>query len=674
MPEFTNRLINETSPYLLQHAHNPVDWYSWGDEAWNKAKAENKLVIISIGYSACHWCHVMEHESFEDNEVARLMNKDYICIKVDREERPDVDQFFMDAVNIMSGRGGWPLNAFALPDGRPVYVGTYFPKTSWTGLLHEIASGYKFRTKYYLEYADKIVAGIRGLSLIKLPETIEEFPVKMVDNVYLSFSNLFDRTNGGKGVAPKFPMPDIYNFLLQYNYHSGNNEALAHTLLTLDKMAMGGIYDQLGGGFARYSTDEEWKVPHFEKMLYDNAQLIGLYADAYSITKKTLYKDVVISTISWIEREMLSPGGGFYSALDADSEGEEGRFYVWTQEEFEAVLGEDFSLATKYYGIGGKGYWEKGNNILVIPKSNSELAVEFNMGEAELEAKLADISAKLFKARENRIKPGLDNKILTSWNALMIKGLVKAYNALGDAQYLSIARNNLNFILGSFFKKGALLHTVKKDNTYIPGFLEDYAYLIDALIEFYQATFEEQYIIEAQKLLAIVLHDFYDDNSGYFFFTSALNSELANRKIDNSDNVISSPNSVMAHNLFRLGRLLYNDEYIDKSKRMLSGVIENLLEYGPFYSNWGSLLLNFSYPFHELVICGENALVAGGNILSNYIPGKLIAGGTVKNTSNIPILEGKSFQPGMINFYICVNKLCQSPVQTIEECIAALKP
>ena len=643
-----NLLSGETSPYLLQHANNPVHWHPWGNEAWEKAKAENKLVIVSIGYSACHWCHVMEHESFEDDGVAALMNKDYICIKVDREERPDVDQFYMDAAQIMSGRGGWPLNAFALPDGRPVYAGTYFPKTSWTGLLHELAAGYKSRPVKYIEYAEKMLAGIKGLSLIEAPAEEKEYSPETAARIYESFSRIFDHVHGGKGRAPKFPMPDNYFFLLRYHYYSKNEEALAHTFLTLGKMAAGGIYDQIGGGFARYSTDAEWKVPHFEKMLYDNAQLIGLYSEAYSISKEERYKKIVYQTVEWLEREMYSGCGPFYSALDADSEGEEGKFYVWKEEELDTILGADSVLAKKYYCIGGKGFWEHGNNILLADEN-----VQID------ERKLKEIEAKLLEFRNQRIHPGLDNKILTGWNAMLAIGLIKAYNSFNDTRFLTMSRSIIDFIESSLMMDGKLYHTIKKGEPAIPAFLEDYAFLISALNDLYAATFDEKYLSESGRLTEIVLSEFYDNQSGYFYFTSVESTELASRKIDTSDNVISSANSVMGHNLFILGKLFDKDEYIFIAGKMLNGVMENVIEHGPYYSNWAMLFLKMNHPIFEIAICGENALKHRNKLALSFRPDAIIFGSELQN-STVPLLENK-FITGKTVVYTCVDKTCGLP-------------
>jgi len=643
----SNLLAEESSPYLLQHAHNPVHWLPWGQAAWDLAKTENKLVIISIGYSACHWCHVMAHESFEDEEVAALMNKDYICIKVDREERPDVDQFYMDAAQIMSGRGGWPLNAFALPDGRPVYAGTYFPKTSWKGLLHELASGYKYRTKQYLEYADKMLSGIKGLNPIyhSLPD--ESFPDHITERVYQSFAQLFDKTHGGKGRAPKFPMPDNYLFLLRYHhYYSKNEDALNHTVFTLKKMAAGGIYDQIGGGFARYATDAAWKIPHFEKMLYDNAQLLALYAEGFLITQDKRFKKVVEQTFDFLKRELH--GEAFYSALDADSEGEEGKYYVWSDNELELILGELAPVAKALYEVGGKGYWENGNSILLF---NDEIEASEHTQNI--------IEEKLLSARGQRIRPGLDAKILCSWNAMLISAFVKAYNCLQDEKYLKEAEQLYSFIIAKLNQDGKLFHTLKKDLPSISAFLEDYAFVIQAQIDLYSATFNEDYIQAAIKYTEFVLENFIDEQGVYFYFTSKENNDLLSRKIDLGDNVISSANSVMANNLFILGKLTDKDAYLSQSRKMLMGVLENLVEHGSYYSNWGMLLLKFNFPYYERAIVGERAKEIRKQFAHKFSPDTLIFGTTTKQ-SNIPLLEGK-YVNGKTLVYLCADKTCGLP-------------
>ncbi len=678
-----NSLIHETSPYLLQHAHNPVNWQPWSEKAFKTAVSENKLVIVSIGYSACHWCHVMEHESFEDEQVARLMNSHFICIKVDREERPDIDQFFMDAAQLMIGRGGWPLNAVALPDGRPVYAGTYFPKTSWMGLLNEISVGYKKQPEKYLEYAAKLVAGIKGLSVIKLPPggvgfrqaQPPAFNLADLEEAYSVFSSQFDRKNGGRGRAPKFPMPDNWQFTLRYYYLTKNEAALQQTLTTLDKMALGGIYDQLGGGFARYATDAEWKIPHFEKMLYDNAQLIALYSTAYTITKKELYKTIVYETIEFINRELKSPLGGFYCAIDADSEGIEGKFYVWTSEEVKRIVGTvHFPLVKDFFGIDNEALWEEGQNILLVAATPESLAEKYKLPLEECLSIIVIAKQKLFEERNKRTRPGTDNKILLSWNALMIKGLIDAWLAFNEPSFLELATANLIFIRKELARDGKLFHsysagqgghTIPTGKASIPGFLEDYAIYISALLAYYQAVLDESSLREARNLIEFVTTNFQDEESGFFWFTSKENNELAARKIETGDNVISSPNSVMAHNLFVAGKLFSNDEYNAMSEKMLLAMVPNILEQPAYYSNWAILLANNLPSFYEVVFTGEKAKKNLSDFSKNYIPNKIVAG-TEGPGSDLPLLQNK-YVAGKSLIYVCENFTCQKPVETVEE-------
>ena len=666
-----NLLIHESSPYLLQHAHNPVNWQPWSEKAFQTAVAENKLVIVSIGYSACHWCHVMEHESFEDEQVAKVMNKNFICIKVDREERPDIDQFFMDAAQLMIGRGGWPLNAVALPDGRPVYAGTYFPKTSWIGLLNEIAIGYKNQPEKYLEYAGKLVAGIKSLSVINIPQEEKPFSLDDLDEAYSVLSSQFDRKNGGRGRAPKFPMPDNWQFTLRYHYVTKNEEALQQSLNTLDKMATAGIYDQLGGGFARYATDAGWKIPHFEKMLYDNAQLISLYSAAYSITKKELYKTIVYETIEFIDRELKSPSGGFYCAIDADSEGVEGKFYVWTSDEVEHIVGkEHFSLIKDYFGIDNEALWENGLNILLIASDTITLSEKHHISEEKYLSIIADAKQKLLKERNKRIRPGTDNKILLSWNALMIKGLIDAYLAFDEPVFLELASSNLSFLRKEMVSYGKLFHSYNANKAAIPGFLEDYAMYISALIAYYRATFDEYSLFEARALIEYVINHFKDNESGFFWFTSEENNELAARKIETSDNVIPSPNSVMARNLFVMGKLFSDDLYSDISKKMLLKMIPNITEQSAYYSNWAILLADNVAPFYEVAFTGEKALVNMTAFSKYYIPNKIEAG-AIGDNSNLPLLQNKTV-PGKSLIYVCENFTCQTPVETVSEAVLSI--
>ncbi|MCX6352431.1 MAG: thioredoxin domain-containing protein [Bacteroidetes bacterium] len=657
----TNRLSQETSPYLLQHQHNPVDWYPWTDEAWQRAKTENKLVIISIGYSACHWCHVMERECFENDEVAKLMNENYICIKVDREERPDVDQLYMDACNLMIGRGGWPLNAFALPDGRPVYTGTYFPRNQWMGLLREIGNGYKYQTQKYIDYAEKLMRGIHTMNDIVAPTTTNIFDERILNTAFNFLAAQFDRTHGGKGQAPKFMMPGIWQFLLRLHDATKNEDALKHTFFTLDKMATAGIYDQLGGGFARYSTDEEWKVPHFEKMLYDNAQLLSLYAEGYQINHSDLYKKICYETTDWILREMTSPDGGCYAALDADSEGEEGKFYVWKEDEIDALLGDDAALLKTYFGVGKEGYWEHGNNILVTHHAIKEVTEKFGIAEDKAEKIITSAKEKLFAARAQRIKPGLDNKVLTSWNALTISGFLSCYEAFGDEKFLTHALRITNFINQKLMDGNQLYRTLKNGEKAIPAFLEDYAFFIQALIDLYQLTFDEAHLLQAKELTAHAMQNFFDDEKGYCYFTSKNSEELVAGKIELSDNIMPAPNSVMAHNLFTLGKYFDDENYLHISQKMLGGVLENLKEHPAFYNNWGSLLIKHLYNFHEVAIVGEDALTQIPKLNKLFPFNRIMMGATTAETS-IPLLQNK-YKAGETNYFICVDKTCGLPVR-----------
>jgi uncharacterized protein len=660
-----NRLIHETSPYLLQHAHNPVNWEPWSPEAFQRAAQENKLVIISIGYSACHWCHVMERESFEDEQVARLMNEHFICIKVDREERPDVDQLFMDAAQLMIGRGGWPLNAFALSDGRPVYAGTYFPKIAWMGLLRELSFGYKKQPEKYDEYADKLIAGIKGMSVIPGVENDTAFSSDDLEEAFFSISQQIDKTYGGRGRAPKFPMPHNWLFLLRYHHATGIMEALESTLLTLDKMAEGGIYDQLGGGFARYATDQQWKVPHFEKMLYDNVQLISLYSEAYLITHKELYKKVVYETIAFLERELMSPEGAFYCALDADSEGIEGKFYIWTAEETERVCGTDAQIIKDHFGIEGEAYWENGENILLIAESVATLALKYAKTEKEIEAIIRLNRDKMLEARNTRIKPGLDHKILLSWNALAINGLLNAYKVFRESSFLALATKTFGFIRTQMIHNSELFHSFQNGAAKIPGFLEDYCFYIEALFNLYQVSFDEGLLAESEILIENIISKFGDPASGFFWFTSEENNELAARKIETGDNVIPSPNSVMAHMLHQAGILLDKQEYTQRSEKMLGAMISNIREQASFFSNWAILLGYKTTPFYEVAFTGEKAQDNAGDFEQQFHPNKIVAASKASD-SNLSILKGK-FIPGKSFIYICENSACLKPVEQVEE-------
>ncbi|MBL0340468.1 MAG: thioredoxin domain-containing protein [Bacteroidetes bacterium] len=663
-----NRLIKSTSPYLLQHAYNPVDWFPWGEEALNKAKAEDKLLLVSIGYSACHWCHVMEHESFEDYEIAEVMNRFFVCVKVDREERPDIDQVYMAAVQLMTERGGWPLNCFALPDGRPVYGGTYFPKQQWKNILLNLAEIYKKDKPKFEDYAQQLTDGIKKFEQILTVEETVEFDSQLLDRAVANWMKYFDQEDGGPNRAPKFPMPNNYLFLIGYSFITGNEILTAHITLTLKKMAFGGIYDQIGGGFSRYSVDTIWKVPHFEKMLYDNAQLISLYSDAFKLFKDPVYKDVVYQTIEFINRELTGSVGNIFSALDADSEGVEGKFYIWTKEEIEVVAGNDFDLITAYFNINEDGYWEHNNYILLRKKNVADIATDFTISMDVLHAKISDFKTKLLEKRAERVRPGLDDKTLTSWNALMITAFIDAYDAFGEDSFLENARRTTDFVLKMMTNTdGGLNHNYKNGISNINGFLEDYSFFIQALIRMYQATFEINYLDKAQSLLLYAINKFGDATTGLFYFASADDAPLIARKMELQDNVIPSSNSQMAINLYNLGHYFENEEWVERSKKMLSQMSKFLETYPSGYSNWLQLWIYFSQSTKEFAVCGKNALNKRNELASSYLyPGTIIAG--CVSTENVSLTRDRIIKDKTL-IYFCKDRTCSLPVENSSEAL-----
>ena len=671
--EYTNKLINESSPYLLQHAHNPVNWYPWCGEAFELAAKENKLILVSIGYSSCHWCHVMERESFENVETAKIMNDYFICIKVDREERPDIDQIYMSAVQLMKGNGGWPLNCFTLPDKRPVYGGTYFPPEQWRQVLIQLSGFYTLDPSKVESYASELAEGIKKAELVSIKTTK---PVFTKDDCRLAFESMqksFDNEEGGANRSPKFPMPCNYQFLLRYFAMTKNANCLKQIQLTLLKMAYGGIYDQIGGGFSRYSTDSKWKAPHFEKMLYDNAQLVSLYSDAFQLTKEPLYKDVVFETLEFIEREMTSPHGGFYSALDADSEGEEGKYYTWKKAELESALGNNFNIFSEYYNVNEFGLWENGKYILLRTKTKNEVAEHHFVSVPELEKVISDSKKILLNLRLERIRPGLDDKQLASWNGLMLRGYADAYLAFGESKFLSTAIRNAEFILSALRKSdGGLFHSYKNTKSGMNGFLEDYCFVIDAFISLYQCTFNEKWLNEAKSLADYSILHFLDNKSGMFYFTSEEDEVVVTRKTEVQDNVIPASNSAMARNLFLLSHFYDIPEYRKISSSMVHTMSEEAKSASPWYSNWAIALLDHTFPFYETVICGTEAEKFRQELNTNYIPNKIICGAVSENRNNkIPLFENR-FVNGKTRVYICENKVCELPVQTAAEALRIL--
>ena len=669
--KFTNALVNETSPYLLQHAHNPVDWYPWNETTLTKAQKEDKLLLISIGYSACHWCHVMEHESFEDEEVAKIMNENFICIKVDREERPDVDQIYMTAVQLMKQRGGWPLNCIALPDGKPFWGGTYFRKDEWKKQILGLANAYQNDRKKVLDFAEKLSNGIRQVEMVVKNPNQADFSWKDVDNMVSPWSERFDNSEGGSNGAPKFPMPNAYNFLLRYAHLSDNKEVLEHIELTLNKMAFGGIYDQIGGGFARYSTDRSWKAPHFEKMLYDNGQLVSLYSEGYLKFKNSLYKDIVFESLEFVERELLDETGAFYSALDADSEGEEGKFYVWNETELKLFIREDFEIFKDYFNVNNKGLWEHGNYILLRKKSKKDIAKKHKISVSELNIKIESWKEILMQERDNRIRPGLDDKSLTSWNALMLKGYIDAYMTFGEKHHLAIALKNANFIANTQLQKdGKLWHSYKNGKSTINAYLEDYSITISAFIRLYEATFDEKWLNLADRMMQYATSHFYDKTSEMFFFTSDLDPELIARKMEINDNVIPASNSVMANALYDLGTILDKENYKKMSRTMLNNVKEEMSSYGSGYANYANLMLKLIHPYYEVAVVGKDANDKCLEINKEYKPNKLLIGSF--GESDLELLEGK-YVEGTTMIYVCENKVCQMPTNKIMQAIKLLK-
>ncbi|MFM7079469.1 MAG: thioredoxin domain-containing protein [Bacteroidota bacterium] len=655
-----NRLASSASPYLQQHAFNPVDWYPWGSEALAKARSEDKLILVSVGYSACHWCHVMEHECFENDEVAQIMNDFFVCVKVDREERPDIDQVYMAAVQLLTGRGGWPLNCFTLPDGRPVYGGTYFPRKSWMELLTNLASMYRNDRSRLEDYARQLAEGVASADALPELQLNEDAIAYPINDAVETWKQLLDYHEGGPNRAPKFPLPNNYQFLLRYAHVQGDQSIADQVRLTLKKMAYGGIYDQIGGGFTRYSVDGIWKVPHFEKMLYDNAQLIALYSEGYKCWKDPLYRDIVYQTTAFMEREWWSPHGCFYAALDADSEGEEGKYYVWNMVELENLLGADFPLAACYFNINERGLWEHGNHIPLRHDDDSVIAGQFNVSDEELRRRVGRIRNLMLQHRELRVRPGLDDKLLTSWNALAVSGYVSAYTAFADDSFLDRAKQVFGFISTHMrVADGGLYHSWKPDSTPVEGFLEDYAFAIAAAVDLYRATFDYRYLDSAIGWMHYTVRHFYDASSGLFFFTSGLSEPLFVRKIEYQDNVIPASCSQMARNLYQLSYYTGNREWEAMSDRMLAVITPMVKGYGSAFSNWLDLMLQRSVLLQEVVICGTGAIAELKKLHEKeYQPYLMVDG--CEADSRTPATQNRLVDDKLVVYY-CNNHVCGLP-------------
>lgn len=664
-----NLLSQETSPYLLQHATNPVYWNAWNPNSLAEAKEKNKLIIISIGYSACHWCHVMEHESFEDQEVADIMNAHFINIKIDREERPDIDAVYMKAIQIMTGRGGWPLNVVALPDGRPVWGGTYFRKQEWIKALIQLQEIYQFEPAKMIDYAEKLHHGIQSLKIISNEYSKTSINQEQIANLVETWKQSFDLEFGGMASSPKFMMPNNYHFLMRYGHQKKDTELLKFVHLTLTKMAFGGIFDTIDGGFSRYSVDRKWHIPHFEKMLYDNGQLVSLYSDAYKLTKNPLYKMVIEKTLSFVEKELMNPEGGFYCALDADSLNEEnhleeGAFYSWKIPELKNIIGNDFELFSQVFNINTFGLWEDESYILIQNQNLNDISDNNKISAFELENKKKIWEKLLYIEREKRSKPRLDDKCLTSWNTIMLKGFVDAYKALETSKYLDIALKNADFITKNLWSSdGNLFHNYKNKKSAINGYLEDYCFVIAAFISLYEVTFDEKWLLDAKQLTDYSFKHFYDDKSSFFTFTSNLDKALIATHYETEDNVIPASNSVMAKNLFQLSIYFENPYYEKISQRMLHNILPSI-EYPSAYSNWMDLSLNYLDVNKELAICCQNALDFGKKINQSYFP-NIILSGTDKK-SHLPFLQSR-YQENKTLFYLCENKTCNQPISNFED-------
>jgi uncharacterized protein YyaL (SSP411 family) len=667
-----NRLAQASSPYLIAHADNPVDWYEWGDEALQKAKDENKPIIISIGYAACHWCHVMEEESFMDSTVAAIMNKNFVSIKIDREERPDIDKIYMNAAQLLTGSGGWPLNAITLPDGKPFFAGTYFTKEEWKNILIQVSEKYRESKPELVETAEALTRGIRNTNTL---DTILDENTGFPESDYISlldtWKNQWDTYNGGYSSSQKFPLPTSWEAVLQYYYLTGNEAALEFVNTTLHKMARGGIYDQLGGGFARYTTDTKWRIPHFEKMLYDNAQLISLYSQAYKLTKKEEYKQVIEESIAFVERELSNGKGGYYSSINADSDGEEGKYYVWTSKEIKNNLNAaEAELFSNYYNVESYGNWEEGKNILYRNNSGKEFSEENNIPLPDFEERLNSASNKLLKVRRKRIKPTIDNKVLTSWNALMVQAYIDAFTALREPEYLERAIATANFLNEEMLgEEQELWRSYMDGEKKTKGFLDDYAFVVKAYINLYQITFDLKWLKKAEKLMDYTLLNFKDNEQLMFYYTSNSQSNLIARKTEISDNILPSSNSVMAYNLYVLGSFMENEQYLDLSEKMLLQISQKTMLNPSSYANWTKLLGLKAFGAYEVAIVGEEAFSKNKMMHAQYMPTALYMGG---KTENLPLLKSKVVK-GETLIYVCQNKTCRYPVSYVSEALDLLE-
>lgn len=673
-----NHLIGETSPYLLQHAYNPVEWYPWGEEALQKARAEQKPILVSIGYAACHWCHVMERESFENPDTAAFMNAHFVNIKIDREERPDLDHIYMDALQAMNGNGGWPLNVFLTPEGKPFYGGTYFPpvqaynRASWTEVLQRIEEAWQQRRDEILQQAENLTAHLQQANRFgsSTPQDEQLFSPATLQTITQELLKNADTVWGGFGKAPKFPQTASILYLLRYFHSTGDAAALAQANLSLQKMAQGGIYDQLGGGFARYATDAEWLAPHFEKMLYDNALLVCTYAEAFQLTKNPLYQTVITHTIEFVQRELLSEEGGFFAALDADSEGVEGKFYTWSAAEIDQIIGEDAPLFKEIYAVESEGNWEH-TNIFWLPQSIESLCEKNGWDPVSVEKKLLQCRSRLLQERAKRIRPALDDKIILGWNALMNKALSKAYAATGVEAYRELAIFNMQFCLEKFqTATGGFHHTYKKEARY-PAFLEDLAYLADALLHLQEITGNTAWLEKAQAVVELVERDFSDTDSPFFFYTPAYQQDLIVRKKEIYDGAVPSGNAVMAKLLHHLSLLLDRPTWGQKSQQMVKIVGNAIKRHPNSFGNWAGLLQEMVLGTNEITLVGAEAPGLLPSLLQAYIPHRVLMS-SVRTDDRFALLRGKTTD-SLSAIWLCRNQTCLPPVATVPQLLTLLQ-
>ncbi len=672
--KFTNKLIHESSPYLLQHAHNPVQWYPWGEEALSMSKESDKPILVSIGYAACHWCHVMERESFENEEVAAYMNEHFINIKIDREERPDLDHIYMDAVQAIAGNGGWPLNVFLTTDAKPFYGGTYFPpqnaynRPSWKEVLSNINTAWNNRREELEQQAENLVNHISTAGNLfgkNIADTAAVFSQEQCSTIAANILKTADMRDGGFGAAPKFPQTFTIQYLLAYGHFFKDEKALQHATFSLQQMLKGGIYDQLGGGLARYSTDGQWLAPHFEKMLYDNALLVSVLADAFQLTGNKVYETAIHKTLQFFIREMKHPEGGFFAALDADSEGIEGKFYVWDKKEIDDILGKDAGLYCKWFGVEEHGNWEE-KNILHISMNEVEFAAENNISVESLQELINNGNEKLIQQRNLRVRPLTDDKILLSWNALMLTAFCKASAALAEDDYKKEAVQLFDFIMQKFAsEKDNFFHTYKNNKATHPAFLDDYAYLIQACIFLQEITSDQKYLLQAQSLTQYVIDNFENKATGYFYYTHQQQSDIIARKVEFYDGATPSGNSIMAENLYYLSVILDKKDWQIKAQKITAALADAVVKYPTSFAIWASLILNQVMGMNEIVLTGKNILQTKKELLKLYIPNKVFQSADTE-TLSFPLLTGKNFMEAS-RIYLCRDYICHEPVTTPSE-------